>query len=208
MNFETIVWKLYDIANWIMRLIYLNLLWIFFSLLGLGIFGVFPSTAAMFSISRKWLFRETDIPLTKTFFSYFKKNFIQMNKIGIAMIIIGIILYVDLKFFQASEHIISSILSYVMIFALIIYFASILYLFPIYVHFKFKTFEYIKQSIIASLGKPLITIMMFSASYLLYRLFIFLPIVLMFFVGSLSSIVTMWIAMRIFPTSDYLIDEK
>lgn len=42
----------YQVFTWIARLAYLNLLWIGFSVLGLGIF-VFLATVSMFAITRK-----------------------------------------------------------------------------------------------------------------------------------------------------------
>ncbi|WP_045514978.1 DUF624 domain-containing protein [Neobacillus niacini] len=53
--------KLLGICQWITRLAYINLLWLFFMSVGLFVFGAAPSTAAMFTIMRKWIKGETDL---------------------------------------------------------------------------------------------------------------------------------------------------
>ncbi|GGA66668.1 YesL family protein [Ornithinibacillus halotolerans] len=199
MVLEGIVWKLYDISSWIMKMMYLNLLWIVFSLLGLVVFGFFPATSAMFAVTRKWVLGEKEIPVFQTFWQAYKSGFIQMNIIGFVITIIGAILYLDLRFFQASEHVLLSFLAFFIIFALFIFFAVVLYIFPIYVHYKFNTFEYIKKSIIIVIGKPLNAIMMIVGSYLLYVVFSMIPFLTLFASGSIASLVLMWIAMRSFP---------
>lgn len=196
---EGIVWKLYDISNWIMKMIYLNVIWIGFSLLGLVVFGFFPATQAMFAVTRKWVLGEKDIPVFKTFWQSYKNSFLQMNIIGYVLSLAGLILYIDLQFFQTSEHILFSFLAFFVIIAFFIFFAVLLYIFPIYVHFRFKTFEYLKKSLFIVLGKPLSTIMMIVGSYLLYAVLSMLPVLLIFVSGSLVSLVLMWIAMKSFP---------
>ncbi len=76
---ENLAMGYYRICTWIMRMAYVNLLWVAFSLLGLGIFGFFPATAAMFVVIRKWLSSEQDIPVFKTFWNAFKTEFIKIN---------------------------------------------------------------------------------------------------------------------------------
>ena len=197
--FDSIVWKLYDISYWLMKMIYLNILWISFSLIGLLLLGFFPATAGMFAVTRKWILGDREIPVFKTFWKNYKTSFMQTNIIGYTFVLAGLILYFDLKFFRASDHLLLSVLALIIIIALIIYFAVALYIFPVYVHFKFKTLEYIKQSIVVVLGKPLNTIMMIVGSYLLYVIFSMIPGLLVFISGSFISAVLMWIALRSFP---------
>lgn len=199
MGFEAIVWRVYGIANWIMKFMYLNLLWIVFSLAGLVVFGIFPSTAAMFSVTRKWVLGDADIPVFQTFWKNYEKSFIQMNIIGYVLTILGIVLYIDLRFFQQSGKFLFSVLAFFIIFGMFNFFAVILYIFPMYVHYEFKTFEYIKKAFVIVLGKPLNTIMMIVGSYLMYVFISMLPVLLIFVSGSLLSFVLMWIAMRAFP---------
>ncbi|KAF0818619.1 putative protein YTEU [Bacillus sp. ZZV12-4809] len=199
MGFDGLIRKLYDISEWITRLMYVNLLWILFTLAGLGAAGFFPSTAAMFTVTRKWVVGEREVPVVKTFWAAYKQNFIQSNLIGYLFIIIGLILYVDLRFFQTSEQFIFQSFSFIILFLLIIYFICILYMFPVFVHFKFKTLAYVKYSFIIAAGRPLLTIFMVAGTVLLLILLKYLPILVLFIGGGLMSYVMMWIAVRAFP---------
>src|SRR5690625_3670329 len=127
---DSIVWKMYDISYWLMKMIYLNLLWMGFSLIGLLFLGFFPATAAMFAVTRKWVLGEKEIPVFKIFWKNYKTGFVQTNIIGYVSVVAGLILYIDLQFFRASNHLLLSVLAFLIIFALIIYFAVVLYIFP------------------------------------------------------------------------------
>jgi uncharacterized membrane protein YesL len=192
--------KLYELSEWITKMMYVNLLWILFTLMGVVIFGFFPATVAMFTVVREWLIGEKDIPVFKTFWGAYKQNFIQANLVGFILIVIGLILYVDLRFFQTSEQFILQLFSFLIFFALLIYFALLLYVFPVYVHFNFKTFEYIKYSFVMAIGRPLVTIMMIVGSALVLILLKYVPILLFFLGGGLMSFILMWIALKSFPT--------
>lgn len=65
--FTGTVGGIYHISNWIMRLAYVNFLWILFTLAGFIVFGFFPATIATFAVVRKWIFDTTDIPIFTTF---------------------------------------------------------------------------------------------------------------------------------------------
>ncbi len=53
MQYTSMIGGLYRICEWVMRLAYVNLLWIGIFWLGLVVFGFFPSSAAMFAVVRK-----------------------------------------------------------------------------------------------------------------------------------------------------------
>lgn len=200
--YEEVIWKLYGIAIWIMRLLYLNMLWILFTLLGCIVFGLFPATTAMFAVTRKWFVKGGQIPIFSVFWSTYKTSFFQMNMIGTLLTSLGIILYVDLRFFQTANHSIYIILSYFIIFALFIYFVVVLYIFPLYVHYQYRTLEYIKRSVIIVLGKPLYSIMMIVGCYFVYFISTTFPILIIFISGSLFSLVIMWISMHSFKQNE------
>ena len=85
---------LYRIMVWITRLAYLHLLWILFTLAGAVIFGLFPSTTAMFAIVRDWLNGKTDRNLFSIFWIYFKAEFWKSNRLG--LVVIGLLLLISL----------------------------------------------------------------------------------------------------------------
>src|SRR5690625_1946818 len=90
----------YTLANWIMRLAYVNILWIAFSLVGIIILGFFPATIGMFTVIRKWIQGDGDIPIFTTFWATYKKEFLKSNLLGLFLSLIGYILYIDFIFLR------------------------------------------------------------------------------------------------------------
>lgn len=134
-------------SEWLLRLIWTNLLWIGFTILGLGIFGIIPATIAMFTVIRRWTMKEYDAPIwdtfKKTYFAEWKKS----NLIGLIFAGIGIFIFLDLSFSEQMTGFFSLFL-YVFFLALMIVFGlTLLFFFPIYVHYTFPTKEYIRQSL-------------------------------------------------------------
>lgn len=185
-------------SEWIMRLAYLNILWVLFMIAGLGVFGFFPSTAAMFAVTRKWMMGETEEPIFRTFWKAYKKDFVQVNLIGLILLMIGFFLYFDLRFAQAQQGFVA-ILRYFFLGLLFFYFIMTLYIFPVFSHYKLKTIEYIKYAFIIAIGKPVQTFLMIAGSIVIYYLLRFIPGLIPLFSGSLISVVLMWGAARSFP---------
>ncbi|WP_407267894.1 YesL family protein [Radiobacillus sp. PE A8.2] len=187
-----------QVAEWIMRLAYINLLWILLTVLGLGIFGFFPATIAMFTMIRKWLLGDFETPISRTFWRTYKKEFIKGNVLGMLLIIIGIILYVDVKFFQSQSGILYWVLSCFSIVLLYMYLLTVLFFFPVFVHFELKTMQYMKHAFLFMVTKPIGTVMIvigiFGASYLL----MLVPGLIPFFGASFPALVIMWFAYRKF----------
>lgn len=198
---------IYRFSEWIMRLAYINILWIFFTILGLGLFGLFPATSAMFSVIRRLLVGDTDLPIFKSFYNYMKRDFKQANILGYILVVLGLLLYFDIRFFQTSTHILFNLLTTFSFILLFIYFIMTLYIFPIFVHYNFKTLEYIKYTLIIAIGRPVLTIMMIVGVVLVYTLFDSIPGLFPFFGASCISCVLLWIASFSLPkleeSSDY-----
>ncbi|WP_449538158.1 YesL family protein [Ferdinandcohnia sp. Marseille-Q9671] len=202
MSFEGLIWKVYRIAEVITRVLYINVLWVAFSLVGVLLLGFFPATAAMFSVVRKWMLGEKDVPIFKTFWQNYKTEFIQSNVIGYVLVLIGALLYLDLRFFQSSEGVITQLLSFLFLFLFLLYFIVLLYIFPIFVHYQFKTLEYIKYALIMAIGRPLQTLMMVTGSLLVLTLLRMVPILTIYFGGSILCYVLMWISIKSFPKEE------
>jgi uncharacterized membrane protein YesL len=68
-----------------MKLAYLNLLWIVFSVGGLIVFGSIPASVSLFTIVRKWLInKETDLPIFHTFFQNYKNEFLNQISLDLS----------------------------------------------------------------------------------------------------------------------------
>ncbi|MGP4038684.1 YesL family protein [Gracilibacillus sp. D59] len=157
------------IPEWILKFAFVNVLWICFSLLGLLIFGLFPATISMFAVLRKWIMGETEIPIFRSFWTYFKKDFIKSNVLGLILIPIGYTLYIDFQLLQhASDSMWITIISYVVAAIAFMYILTVLYAFPVFVHYEIPILKVLKTSFLTMIVSPLSTIMMIAGSVILY----------------------------------------
>ena len=125
-------WWHLSLCNWFVRLAYINILWILFSLAGLIIFGFFPATVAMLATLRQYL-QKNDPPVFKTFWNYYKTEFFASNKLGAISVVIGFILFININFLQSTSRKLSEILYYPIIIHKLHLLLAICYLLASYV---------------------------------------------------------------------------
>lgn len=192
MPYSGLMGFLYNIMNWIMRLAYVNILWIFFTMVGMIVFGFVPATSAMFAVTREWLRGRTDAPVFKTFWRSYKKGFFKANMIGLILIAIAYVLYIDLMYIRTLNDLLATILIAVLITLSIGYVILSLYIFPVFVHYKLSIFKYLKVAFMIGLASPLSTILMVAGIAIVYFLIKLVPGIIPFFSGSLLSVAIMW----------------
>ncbi|MCH1624476.1 YesL family protein [Fredinandcohnia quinoae] len=185
-------------ADWALKLVYVNILWLFGSVLGLFVTGIFPSTIAMFAVIRKWLQGEDDFSTFMYFRQVYQKEFLGSNLYGYIWAILGFILYFDLQFFRQFTSLWSLLLTYFTFMIGVIYVLCLLFAFPVYVHFQLRPLQYIKNTILLVLSQPIVSVIMALAFYFPYYLMIKIPGLLPFFCGSLIAFCLMMIAMKLF----------
>jgi uncharacterized membrane protein YesL len=142
--------KLNVLCEWLVRLVLIQFYWVLFSLLGLVVFGLVPSTMAMFSVTRKLVIKNEDVPLFRTYKESFFSQFWKGNGAGAILLIVSAILYVDYRFFIEHET-----MSAVAILILTIsFFAGMIvcFLFPVYAHYDVGAWEGIKKSVFVCLS--------------------------------------------------------
>lgn len=200
----------YRISEWIMRFSVTNLLWVLFNIpvlfIATGLLGAetidqihfvfllmaivapfisFPATAAMFSVVRKWVMGDTDVPLVKTFWKGYRENYKQSMFGGLIIVPLWVIYYVDFIFYAVE---ISSMLRYLFIVLGVILLAFTFNFFSMTVHFHMKFWALLKNSALISVGKPLISagIVLINGviAYISFTQFTFL---LPFFTASLTA---------------------
>ncbi|WP_117170016.1 YesL family protein [Paraliobacillus sediminis] len=146
--------------EWFVRMAFLNMLWLIFSALGLVVIGFFPALVATFTIVRKWLVGEVDIPVFKTFWQTYKKEFIRSNILGYVLTIFGVILYVDILIFNASSNTLINLLSIPLVIVTMVYLLTLFYIFPTFVHYEMKLVQVIKNAFLVMILNPFPTIIM------------------------------------------------
>ncbi|KAB8136770.1 YesL family protein [Gracilibacillus oryzae] len=186
--------SVYRVSEWIARLIYVNVMWIVCTIIGLGILGLFPATSAMFAVTRRWVLGERDVPIFKLFWQYFKADFKKSNILGYIVTIVGVFIYVDFKFFQGITHPVYSLITMIFMVLLFLYFTVTLYIFPIFVHYDMKVRDYIKYAFIIAIGRPVQTLAMLLGVIVVYLLYSHFPGIIPFVGASLLSFVLMQVS--------------
>lgn len=185
---------LYALSEWIMRLAILNILWAFFSLIGGVVLGLFPATISMFEVEKKWLKGEFNLPIFRYFWLTYKKNFLRGNFLGLLLVLVGVIFFIDFNYFSGHHSFIFRIFTGVIMVLFIFYALLFLYVFPIYVLHEISILQCIKYASLLGFYRPLSTIGILLGNILLYLLYSTFPPVLFFFGASLTSFMVMWVS--------------
>ena len=191
-------WERFNqITTWMMKIAYLNILWLLFTIAGLFLFGLFPATAAMFSVIRNWFIGKSEVSIWTAFWGFFQKNFVKLN--GFALLFYGFayFLYYDFSFIQLNPGKLDFLFPVLLLITLIFIITSI-YFFPIYVHFDLKYFQYIKQSFLIAVVSPLETISIILSIIALYLIVTLLPGIIPLFTGSVLAYIITWLSFRAF----------
>lgn len=180
----------YKVGDWIIRLVYVNLLWLLFTAMGLVIFGFMPSTVALFSIMRKWMKNE-ERPIFAEYWYYFKKEFKRSNLVGLVLIPIGVILYWDYYILTTFSGASLQVVSIVFIFIFVIVAIMLLYLFPVMAEYDFKVLSYIKHTFLFSFVSPLATLVMIVGLFITAILMTMVPGLIALFGASAIAFILM-----------------
>jgi uncharacterized membrane protein YesL len=190
MNYVTVF--IYRICEWIMRLVFVNILWISFSALGLIAFGVFPSTIAMFTVIRQWVKGDTDLKIFPTFWSSYKNDWMKGNIFGAILVVSSFIIYLENKIISTSTQPLLQFSKYPFLLLVIGFLFLVLYLFPTYVHYQISLGQVFKNSLLIMLVNPFYNVIMALSIVLLYTIFRIVPPLAFFFGGSATAFVIMW----------------
>ncbi|WP_318614294.1 YesL family protein [Sporosarcina sp. YIM B06819] len=190
----------YHYSEWIVRLAYVNLLWIAFTIAGLGIFGFMPATISMFAVIRKWRMGEVNVPIWSTFWKNYKKEFIKSNVFGTIFFLIGYVLSIEFQILRNTDQLIYLIVSYGVLGLFLLLLITFIYFFPIFVHFKLENIQYLKWPFIMGIIHPILTIVLLVViGGITYVTVLYMPGMLLFFGGSVIAYVLMWGVTMTFP---------
>lgn len=200
------------ILEWVMRLSTINLLWIGFNLpicyfilslfvvkeqsglimmlatiIVLAPFLFFPATTAMFGVARKWVTGEHDVPLVKSFWTYYKENYTRSLSGGIIFTFIWIVWGVDVYYFSQVNIMISTIFLILSIFL----FLFTLFFFANTVHAELSLRTSIKNAFFLALVYPLSNLFIIVINgIILYVSLTMFTFLIPFFMGSLIAVVS------------------
>jgi len=208
MELDGMTGRFFRICEIISKLAYLNILWIFFTILGLGIFGFIPATVALFAIVRKWVMRDTDVPIFTTFWKIFRQEFLKSSMLGGSLLLIGYILYIDFLYLP-SDGLFALVRFGLMVVALL-YIIVLLYIFPLFVHYEWKNRLYIKYALVLGASHPHYTLLMIIGIGIVYYASVNIPGIIPFFSISLLAYIIMWTSYQVIRKIEatQIIDEE
>ncbi|WP_077624516.1 YesL family protein [Sediminibacillus massiliensis] len=203
---------LYAVSEWIMRFAVTNILWLFFNfpivLIGLnalyaeqpgsGVFALivfsvlapflfFPSTAAMFSSARDWILHREGSSLIRSFWKYYKDNYKNSMLGGLLLTVLWIVWAVDYNYLS-NVNIIFMFAFFIMGVILFVYTINF---FSVMAHYHMKVRMILKNSLLITLGSPLLFLTIAIGSGMILYVSINGPMFLIpFFTGSLIAFIS------------------
>jgi len=161
----------------ILKVAYLNLLWLLSSCLGLVLFSTGPATYAMMKYYDRWLRFEEDLPVARTFWKYFKERYRQSVLVSWVYLALAAILVVNL--FNVTQW-------YLQVANLLIFLVTVLSATYVYTVMATMTFTSVKEILQASLllgfGSLHYTIILWTVLLGAYYLVsVIMPSLLLFF---------------------------
>ncbi len=210
----------YRISEWIMRLSAINLLWLFSSLpffyllltlmltpadqltadyfrqwfLLVGIvspFTLVPASAAMFSVARKWVTGDVDVPLWKTYWRGYKENYKQSMVGGLIFAFLAVVLSVNYSFYLGRDGIMQSF-SLFFIVLMVFLAAAFLNFLSIMVHLHMGIIQIIKNSLLITIGQPINSIMLLVMNVAILYISSKYSFLIVFFMGSVMAMASFW----------------
>lgn len=193
MNF----WEgIYGFSIKVVQLVYLNFLWLLFTFIGAGIFGLFPATIALFTVLRKMTSND-QVTIFPLFWATYKAEF--KKAIGYALLTYIVIFILAIDFY--AVYYIGGFLQFT-IFPLIIVtylvISTLIVFFPVYVHFELTYWQYIKQAFLIGIVSPFTVLLLIFYVIVCYGLFNLMPGAIPLFGVSLFAYLCSHQALKIF----------
>ncbi len=135
-----------------MKLALLNFFWAIFTFLGFVVFGLFPSTVAMFTVLRRMVQSQDETfnsyGVFQEFFQTWKKEFFTSNRFGLIFISVGWLLWFNASLILLFEGIPLTIMLTAMIGTSVFFIVALLFWFPVYVQFQLSWTNYLKVALL------------------------------------------------------------
>ena len=141
-TFSARAYSFFDTLVWIAGL---NLLWIAFTLLGFGIFGAGPATAAAQIAVRKRAAGNA-VPLLREFaFAYFR-NFVPANTLALPVMAVAAALVLNWNYFSGGRGVLAQFMAVGILVAVIFLAGAVCYVFPMYARYELTLPQYLLMS--------------------------------------------------------------
>lgn len=154
-------------------------------------FTLVPATAAMFTVARKWVTGDEDVPLLKTFFRGYKENYLYSLMGGFVFVLLAVILYVNYTWYGNSSGYLK-LLSFFFILLMILLMAAFFNFFSIMVHLHMKFIQVIKNCLLITIGNPFSSFALLIVNGVIVFISFKYNFLVPFFMGSLIATSSFW----------------
>jgi uncharacterized membrane protein YesL len=175
------------LMEWLWRLLYLNALWILFSL---PIITVIPATASMFSVMDKWVWEDQHEPDFKVFFREFKRLFLKSYPLGLSIVVIGGLLVLDLLILRDAVSDIFVTIRYALLLFCLLFLIAVSYSFPVFLRYQYPWYKTLFFSFMLGIRNPIITFLVSCGFLLVLLLFMFATGVGLLLFASLIALIS------------------
>ncbi len=185
-------------SEWVMNLFLLHIYWMIGTLLGGVVFGIVPSSIALFSTIRKLFTHSQTINVFDYFKKEYKTNFKHSLILGFLYLVIALFIYSYIQFLTATT---TSLLAYTHIFIFAFLFLLILfsfYLIPVYVHFEMNINKLIPNTLRILLANMKWNFPMLLTVVAVVLVYIKFSVTLLFFGVSLPAFIISYFCRKAF----------
>lgn len=197
-TFSARAYSFFDTAVWIAGL---NLLWIGFTLLGCGVFGVGPSTAAAQILVRKRT-RGEAAPLVRGFAAEYARNFGKANFLAIPVMAISVALALNWNYFSAADGLIPQLMKAGIFIAAIFLAGAACYVFPMFARYELPLPQYLLMSSRFAVRHLAGTVILLFVSAAVVYASTIVPGLIPFFSIGAWLFLTGWLCDRFFTAND------
>lgn len=179
---QTVFQTLNKIFETVYRLLLLHFLWMTGTALGAVVFGIGPSTAALFSVLRKRRELKNDRVLFKVFKDTYINEFKEATVLFYIAVILGTVIFLNISFLLSIESAIRYPFLIVLFILAYIYLSSVAVLFPISVHYDIGLKNKLIYTLKFGIGYSIIILFTWLLAFLSYAFMIkyAIPLIILF----------------------------
>lgn len=194
--------SLYRALDKAVDFLFLGVLW---CLSCIPVFTIFPSTAAMFGVVRKWV-RKEDVPVFRSFVILLKEDFLKKALFGIVWSVILYVLYINIILTLEMTGLLKVFMLSALISLCILFIIASLFIFPIMVHYTMGFADLVKNSLLLSVIQLQITFMC-MVTLLVAGFIIYVMPLSIFFISSTAAYFIYRLCNRLFNKVEVMREE-
>lgn len=162
-NYGFVSTSFYRGLEWLWHFVYVQMLFLFSTLIGLGLFGFFPALYSTHSVMERFVKGDKQFSIFKVFVQSYKQHFFVANGYGFLFMLGVYILTFNFNYLKIATGLEHTFLSVGWVIGAALFIVVSLYLFPTRILTEAKGKALIKNSIILALGAPISFILLVAS---------------------------------------------